>query len=77
MVCQSGFEGLLIREATELGYGLVESGPGWILAKNEREQDAGDPNQALKGAAFPHVILEATAGISGTSVNELAQRVLG
>jgi 23S rRNA (cytidine2498-2'-O)-methyltransferase len=71
VVCQSGFEGLLIREMECLGMTAAESGPGWVLSG---APGAGRP--ALREAAFPHAILESPAGISGGSVNELAQRVV-
>ena len=71
VVCQSGFEGLLAREMGGLGLPAAESGPGWALSG----PDAGDV-AALRGAAFPHEILEAPETVSGGGVNELAQGIL-
>ncbi len=71
VVCQSGFEGLLMREMEALGIQSAESGPGWVLAGG---LEAG--GLALRSAAFPHAILESPAGISGERVNELAQGIM-
>jgi 23S rRNA (cytidine2498-2'-O)-methyltransferase len=71
VVCQSGFEGLLIREMESLGRPAKESGPGWALAD---ETAAGGAE--LRSAAFPHAILESAAPVSGERVNELAQGVM-
>jgi 23S rRNA (cytidine2498-2'-O)-methyltransferase len=68
-VCQSGFEGLLVREMDGLGLQASGSGPGWALA-------AGAGTAALRGAAFPHAILEAPVAVSGGRVNELAQGIM-
>jgi len=70
-VCQSGFEGLLVREMEGLGLAASESGPGWVLAGATGAGDA-----ALRGAAFPHFILESPALVSGSRVNELAAGIL-
>jgi 23S rRNA (cytidine2498-2'-O)-methyltransferase len=71
VVCQSGFEGLLAREMDGLGIPVAESGPGWALSGPQA-----DGTGALRGAAFPHGILEAPAAVSGGGVNELAQGIL-
>jgi 23S rRNA (cytidine2498-2'-O)-methyltransferase len=69
-VCQSGYEGLLVREMDGLGLSAAESGPGWVLAERGAAADR------LGGAAFPHAILDATAEIPGERVNELAQGIV-
>jgi 23S rRNA (cytidine2498-2'-O)-methyltransferase len=74
-VCQSGYEGLLVREMEGLGLSAAESGPGWVLAGPHSRAQGGAPEGRLRGAAFPHTILEAPAGISGARVNELAQGI--
>jgi 23S rRNA (cytidine2498-2'-O)-methyltransferase len=71
VVCQSGFEGLLIREMEGLGLPAAESGPGWVLSGVP-----GAGSLALRAAAFPHAILESPDEISGERVNELAQGVM-
>jgi 23S rRNA (cytidine2498-2'-O)-methyltransferase len=71
VVCQSGFEGLLIREMENLGLPALESGPGWALAA---ETAAGVGN--LRSAAFPHAVLESAVPVAGGRVNELAQGVM-
>jgi 23S rRNA (cytidine2498-2'-O)-methyltransferase len=71
VVCQSGFEGLLIREMEGLGLAAAGSGPGWALAEG-----TGAGVAALRGAAFPHAVLEAPQPVSGSRVNELAQGVM-
>src|SRR6202522_3132210 len=71
VVCQSGFEGLLVREMENLGLPASENGPGWALAA---ETAAGAGN--LRSAAFPHVILESAVPVAGGRVNELAQGVM-
>jgi 23S rRNA (cytidine2498-2'-O)-methyltransferase len=70
-VCQSGFEGLLLREMEGFGVKAAESGPGWVLAA-----PGGPEMDRLRGAAFAHSILEAPAAVSGERVNELAQAVM-
>jgi 23S rRNA (cytidine2498-2'-O)-methyltransferase len=71
VVCQSGFEGLLVREMEGLGLSATESGPGWALSGGPEPGSI-----ALRAAAFPHAILEAPAGICGERVNELAKGIL-
>jgi 23S rRNA (cytidine2498-2'-O)-methyltransferase len=71
VVCQSGFEGLLVREMEGLGQPAAESGPGWALAP-ETPEGAG----TLRSAAFPHAVLESAAQVAGERVNELAQGVM-
>jgi len=69
-VCQSGFEGLLVREMEGLGLAAPERGPGWVLTGPA-------PAERLRGAAFAHSILETPAVVAGERVNELAQEILG
>jgi 23S rRNA (cytidine2498-2'-O)-methyltransferase len=71
VVCQTGFEGLLVREIEALGLTATETGPGWALLAGP---PAGGP--ALRTAAFPHAILESPSAVSGGSVNELAQGIM-
>jgi hypothetical protein len=71
VVCQSGFEGLLVREMEGLGLPAAETGPGWALSAGPEGRIP-----ALRAAAFPHAILESPTGISGERVNGLAQDVL-
>ena len=70
-VCQSGFEALLVREMEGLGLAAAGSGPGWALAEGPQERLT-----ALRGAAFPHALLEAPQAVSGDRVNELAQGIV-
>src|ERR1022692_72573 len=74
-VCQSGYEGLLVREMAGLGLAAAASGPGWVLAGPPSRAQDGAPAGRLRGAAFPHAILESPAGMSGGRVNELAQGI--
>jgi 23S rRNA (cytidine2498-2'-O)-methyltransferase len=71
-VCQSGYEGLLVREMAGFGVPAAESGAGWVLAGPSTRAEAAVA-AALRGAAFAHAILEAPAEVSAGSVNELAQ----
>jgi 23S rRNA (cytidine2498-2'-O)-methyltransferase len=71
VVCQSGFEGLLIREMAGLGLKPAESGPGWVLSQPGSQAQV----DGLKSAAFPHAILEAPTRISGQGVNEIAKAI--
>src|SRR5271154_1766539 len=71
VVCQSGFEGLLVREMEGLGLKSAESGPGWVLSQPAPQALAG----GLRAAAFPHAILEAPARVSGQGVNEIAKAI--
>ncbi len=68
VVCQSGFENLLVREVKVLGLDASSSGPGWVLLTS------GDPG--LRRATFAHAVLEDPVGVSGTGVNEIAQRIM-
>jgi 23S rRNA (cytidine2498-2'-O)-methyltransferase len=70
-VCQSGFEGLLAREMEGFGLEVAGSGPGWALASPAAPKLEG----LLRGAAFPHVILEGPITVSADSVNELAKAI--
>jgi 23S rRNA (cytidine2498-2'-O)-methyltransferase len=74
-VCQSGFEGLLVREAALLGFEAPESGPGWALLRRTGDAGAGT-GDTLRGAAFCHAFLEAPGAVSGEKVNDLAQQIL-
>ncbi len=71
VVCQSGFEGLLVREMDGLGLAAAASGPGWALAEGPADRVA-----SLQGAAFPHALLEAPQAVCGDRVNELAQGIM-
>ena len=71
VVCQSGFESLLAREMEGLGLKAGGSGPGWVLAPASDSAPSGD----LRGAAFPHAILEAPSEAAGDGVNELARAI--
>jgi 23S rRNA (cytidine2498-2'-O)-methyltransferase len=71
VVCQSGFEGLLVREMDGLGLPAAGSGPGWALAVQQ-----GAPLAPLRAAAFPHAVLESPSPVAGERVNELAQGVM-
>src|ERR1019366_6055915 len=51
------------------------SGPGGVLAGPPSRAQDGAPAGRLRGAAFPHAILESPAGMSGGRVNELAQGI--
>jgi len=75
-VCQSGFEGLLVREMECLGLPAAGSGPGWALAGAPSAPGNGTPGERLREAAFPHAILESPAAVSGERVNELAQGIM-
>ncbi len=76
MVCQSGYEGFLAREIAGLGLSAGESGPGWALARWDAAEGEADPGLRLRDAAFPHAILDAPAPVSGSGVNEIAQRIM-
>jgi len=76
-LCQSGYEGLLVREAEGLELSAAGGGPGWALLAGGRAAGAGGPLAALRGAAFAHAALEAPTGIVGDRVNGLAQAILG
>lgn len=76
-VCQSGYEALLVREMAGLGLAAAESGPGWVLVGPAPTAGKGAPADRLRGAAFPHAVLEAPEGISGERVNGLAQAIEG
>jgi 23S rRNA (cytidine2498-2'-O)-methyltransferase len=71
VVCQSGFEGLLVREMGDLGLKSAENGPGWVLTQPAPEALVG----GLRAAAFPHAILEAPTRVSGQGVNEIAKAI--
>jgi 23S rRNA (cytidine2498-2'-O)-methyltransferase len=71
VVCQSGFETLLVREMEGLGLTPSASGPGWVLAPAPDAALAGD----LRAAAFAHAILEEPSPASGEGVNELARAI--
>ncbi len=74
-VCQSGFEGLLLREMEALGLACVGKRAG--LGAAQPADTAGGQGLALRAAAFPHAILESpTARSAASSVNELAQGVM-
>lgn len=64
-----------MREMEGLGLASAGSGPGWALAGPPPSGRHGAPAGGLRGAAFPHAVLEAPEAISGGSVNELAQGV--
>jgi len=66
-VCQSGFEGLLVRELPLLGLAAAESGPGWAMVDG--------PAAALRQSAFTHWFLEAPVSFAGERVNALAQSI--
>ncbi len=68
VVCQSGFEDLLVREVRELGQEASGSGPGWASFEG--------PAEVLRSAAFAHGVLESAGKASGDRVNVLAQQVL-
>jgi len=67
LTCQAGFESVLVRELTDMGLVVGESGPGWAVAP-----DAAD----VSGLAFPHVTMRAAVELKGESVNALAAGVL-
>ena len=73
VVCQSGFESLLVREVKGLGLDAASVGPGWALLSPVEE---GTADHGLRQAAFAHAVLDAPVCVSGTSVNEIAQRVM-
>ena len=73
VVCQSGFESLLVREVKGLGLDAAAVGPGWALLSPFEE---GNAPHGLRQAAFAHAVLEDPVGVSGNSVNELAQRIM-
>ena len=75
-VCQSGYEGLLVREMEGLGLAAAARGPGWVLTGPSPQAAAGVPFERLQGAAFVHAALEAPAEIRGERVNELAQAMV-
>jgi 23S rRNA (cytidine2498-2'-O)-methyltransferase len=72
-VCQSGYEGLLVREAEGLGLTAADRGPGWALVGPQSPGEGAARVERLHGAAFAHSTLEAPAAIRGDRVNELAQ----
>jgi 23S rRNA (cytidine2498-2'-O)-methyltransferase len=76
VVCQSGFEALLVREMRVFGLEAADSGPGWALAAPIPDASADSPALRLREAAFPHAILEDPAPIAGDRVNRLAQGIL-
>ena len=71
-VCQSGYEALLVREMEALGLAAEASGPGWVLAAAGN----GSATARLRGAAFPHAVLEDPQAVAGGRVNELAQGIM-
>jgi 23S rRNA (cytidine2498-2'-O)-methyltransferase len=76
VVCQSGFEGLLMREMEGLGLPTAESGPGWALAGPCRGQDGASHAERLRDAAFPHAVLESPSAVAAERVNLLAQGIM-
>ncbi|HZZ18446.1 MAG TPA: SAM-dependent methyltransferase [Opitutaceae bacterium] len=76
VVCQSGYEGILIREMQELGLAASGSGPGWALCAWAEDASAESNAMKARGAAFAHTILESPVTVSGKSVNEVAQGLL-
>jgi 23S rRNA (cytidine2498-2'-O)-methyltransferase len=65
--CQAGFESVLVRELTDVGLAVAESGPGWAVA----------PDRAVvAGLAFPHVTLRGAVEFKGESVNALANQIV-
>ena len=76
VVCQSGFEGLLVREMEGRGLRSDGSGPGWALAIPLAAPGPSAPLEGLRQAAFPHAVLESPEPVAGESVNGLAQAVM-
>jgi 23S rRNA (cytidine2498-2'-O)-methyltransferase len=71
VACQSGYEGLLVRELQALGLASAGSGPGWVLVP------AGDRElPRLAQSAFASSFLESPVQLTGERVNELAQGVM-
>jgi|SRR5208283_187385 len=75
-VCQSGYEGLLVREADGFGLAAAETGPGWALVGPRPGAEGAAGAGSLRGAAFAHLTLEAPAAICGGRVNEVAQGIV-
>jgi 23S rRNA (cytidine2498-2'-O)-methyltransferase len=76
VVCQSGYEGILIREMHELGLAPAESGPAWALFSWSDDAGAEALAAKVRGAAFAHTVLESPVSITGKSVNEIAQGLM-
>jgi 23S rRNA (cytidine2498-2'-O)-methyltransferase len=76
LVCQSGYEGILVREMQELGLAASASGPAWALLSWSDDASADATLAKVRRAAFAHAVLESPAAISGKSVNEIAQGMM-
>jgi 23S rRNA (cytidine2498-2'-O)-methyltransferase len=72
VVCQSGYEPILIRELEELGLAPSGSGPAWALFSWPEEGASDSMAAKVRGAAFAHAVLESPGVVSGKSVNEIA-----
>ncbi|HEX2854900.1 MAG TPA: SAM-dependent methyltransferase [Opitutaceae bacterium] len=66
LICQAGFEALLVRELADASLSAVENGPGWVRV---------DKDASTERLAFPHLTLSSPVEMRGESVNALAQRV--
>lgn len=64
IVCQAGFENLLVRELAAAGAKVVAQGPGWVRAES-----------APAELAFAHWTLGGESPVQGDSVNALAQQI--
>ena len=64
IVCQAGFENLLVRELAAGGAKVLAQGPGWVRAES-----------APAELAFAHWTLDAESPVQGDSVNALAQQI--
>ncbi|HEY5228906.1 MAG TPA: SAM-dependent methyltransferase [Opitutaceae bacterium] len=76
VVCQSGYEGFLIREMQELGVAPAKSGPAWALFSWPDDAGAESLAAKVRSAAFAHTVLESPVEITGKSVNEIAQGLM-
>jgi 23S rRNA (cytidine2498-2'-O)-methyltransferase len=76
VVCQSGYEGLLVQELRAFAITAGETGPGWVAASWAEGPEGGALLAKAQGAAFAHGVMESPITLTGKSVNEIAQVLL-
>lgn len=64
IVCQAGFENLLVRELAAGGAKVLAQGPGWVRAESVPAE-----------LAFAHWTIDGESPVQGESVNALAQQI--